>query len=97
MGEDVSGRRRIGDEAGDVGAHVAICAIEAGAVMAPGDNGPMQKVDAALEPTHVPAGARIGEGLVVVVDPLSEEPTPDRGRKERARGETGLPGWEGVR
>src|SRR5580698_4537914 len=96
MGEDVGGRCRIGDEAVHVGAHVAKGAIEAGAVMASRDYRPMQKVDAALEAAHVAAGARIGEGLIVVVDSLSEETAPDRGRKERARRKTSLPGREGL-
>ena len=63
MSEDIGGRRRIGDEAVHVGAHVAVSAIETGALIMTGDQRSAQKIDAALEAAHVAAGARIGEGL----------------------------------
>jgi hypothetical protein len=45
VGEDVGGRRRIGDEAGHIGIDVAIGAVEAGALDMPGNQRAMQKID----------------------------------------------------
>ena len=81
----IGGRRRVGDQAVHVRVHVAICAIEAGAVVVPGEQRSPQKIDPALEAAEVAAGARIGEGLIVVVECLAEEAAPHRRRKQRAR------------
>src|SRR4029077_4907189 len=78
------GRRRIGDEAGHVGIDFAKGAVEAGALIVAGDQRSAQKIDAELEAPQIAAGARIGEGAIVVVDRLGEEAAPDRGRKQRA-------------
>jgi hypothetical protein len=97
VGEDVGGRRRIGDEAAHVGAQVAIGAIEPCALVMASDQRTAQQVDPALEAAEVAARARVGVRLVVVVDRLSEEPAPDRGRKERARRRPSLLGWDACR
>ena len=75
--EDIGRRRRIGDQAVHVSVHVAISAIEAGAVIVPAEQRSPQKIDAALEAAEIAAGTRIGEGLVVIVDRLPEEAAPD--------------------
>ena len=79
--EDIGRRRRIGDQAIHVGVHVSVSAVEAGAVVVPVDQRSAQKIDAALEAPEIAAGARIGEGLIVVVERLAEEAAPDRGRE----------------
>ena len=56
VGEDIGGRRRIGGEAVHVGVHVAVSAIEAGALIVTGDQRSAQKIDAALEAPEIAAG-----------------------------------------
>src|SRR5262249_16033739 len=84
-GKAVGGRCRIGDEAVYVGIDAAIGAVEAGALKVAGDQRSAQQIDAALEAPQIAAGARIGEGPIVVVDRLGEEGAPDRGLKLAVR------------
>jgi hypothetical protein len=77
VGVDIRGRRRIGDEAVDVRAHIAIGAIEAYPFILACDQRAPQKVDAALEAAQIAAGMGISKGLIAVVDRLSEETAPE--------------------
>ena len=63
-----------------------------------GDQRSAQKIDAALEAAHVAARARIGEGLIVVVNRLPEEAPPGcRRNNGQGPGADPFPGRQAIR
>ena len=74
--QNVGGRRRVGDET--IHAHIAIAVgeVEAGGVAVARDQAAAPDIDAGLDAGHLAGRARVGEGLVVVVDLLAEQAAP---------------------
>jgi hypothetical protein len=56
---------------------VAIGEVETGGVAVARDQAAAPEIDAGLDPGDLAGGARVGKGLVVVVDLLAEQAAPD--------------------
>src|SRR5215469_690355 len=82
--EDIRRRLRVRDQALDVDIDGAKSTIKARPLVMAGAQRTAQQVHAELEAPEIATGARIGEGLIAVVDRLPEEAAPGRGREERA-------------
>src|SRR5262249_34124933 len=75
--QDVTGRRRVGDETIHVDIAVAVGEVDSCGIAVTRDQASAPDINAGLDADHLAAGARVGEGLVVVVDLLTEQTAPD--------------------
>ena len=67
---------RIGDEPVDVHVAVEIAEVEAGNIALAGHEAAAPQIDSELKADQPAAGARVGKGLVVVVDLLTDDAAP---------------------
>ena len=76
MGQRVTVRRAVGDEAAYVHVREAVGEVDPGGITLGGKQVAPPEVDAALEAAEPAGRARAGERLILIVDLLAEKPRP---------------------